>query len=79
LKDSKIRASKAVRRYFSRLGKKGGSAGKGSPRVIEKIVVVAFAVLESRRLKSFSPGQCQRHFDLVRPALAKIKFGLDSL
>ena len=33
----------------------------------------------SRRLKSFSPGQCQRHFALLQPALAKMKFGLDSL
>ena len=29
--------------------------------------VVAFAVL-SRRFTNFSPGQCQRHFDLLRPS-----------
>ena len=36
-KNPKIPASKAVRRFLSKIGKKGGHAGKGSPRVIEKM------------------------------------------
>jgi len=36
-KNPKIPASKAVRRFVSKIGKRGGYAGKGSPRVIEKM------------------------------------------
>jgi hypothetical protein len=36
-KDNKIKASKAARHFLSKIGKKGGHAGKGSPRVIEKM------------------------------------------
>jgi hypothetical protein len=37
MKDSKIKASKAARRFLSKIGKKGGHAGKGSPAVIAKM------------------------------------------
>ena len=47
----KIKPSRAVRRYFSKLGKKGGHAGKGSPRVIEKMRRATEIRLAKRRLE----------------------------
>jgi hypothetical protein len=50
-KDNKIKASKAARHFLSKIGKKGGHAGKGSPATVEKMRKATIARLMKRKAR----------------------------
>jgi hypothetical protein len=77
-KNPKIPASKAVRRFLSKIGEKGGHAGKGSPRVIEKMrraTEIRLAKQKARRKKQIDRIRPSNPWSMASPDSAGFSFG----
>jgi hypothetical protein len=73
LKNGKIPASKAVGRFLSKIGKKGGSAGKGSRRVIEKMRKATEIRLAKQKAKLEEQKKKKMSTTLTEDELFKLK------